>query len=128
MGGAGSASGSTTSPTRTSATPRYLDLAARVEVSADPECDAIFPHQFPAILRVRTQGGEELEERVMANRGGPDNPLSEEEIKVKFRANASRTLAPEEAERLADAILDPRDKPVGELLRPAQEALAGGRA
>ncbi|MEM7351763.1 MAG: MmgE/PrpD family protein [Acidobacteriota bacterium] len=104
--------------------PRYLELAAKVEVDASPECDAIFPHQFPAILRVRTRDGKDLEERVMANRGGPQSPLSEEEIKVKFRANASRTVAPEDAERLAEAILDARDKPVGELLRPAQEAFA----
>ncbi len=107
--------------------PRYLELAAKVEVKASPECDAIFPRQFPAILEVRTKGGDVLEERVMANRGGPQNPLSEEELKIKFRANASRTLEPEDAERLADAILDPEDKPVGELLRPAQEALAGRR-
>ncbi|MCP3956429.1 MAG: MmgE/PrpD family protein [bacterium] len=107
--------------------PRYLDLAAKVEVTSDPECDAIFPHQFPAILRVRTRGGEEHEERVMANRGGPQNPLSEEEIKIKFRANASRTLGSADAERLANAILDADDKPVAELLRPAQEALAADR-
>lgn len=102
--------------------PRYLELAAKVEVKASPECDAIFPRQFPAILRVRTKYGW-VEERVMANRGGPQNPLSEEELKIKFRANASRTLVADDAERLADAILDPEDKPVGELLKPAQEAL-----
>lgn len=103
---------------------RYLALAAKVRVVADAECDAVFPHQFPAILRVRTLSGAELEERVMANRGGPDNPLSEEELKVKFRANASRTLAADDAERLAAAILDPQDRPVAELLRPAQEAFS----
>ena len=103
---------------------RYLALAAKVRVVADAECDAIFPHQFPAILRVRTLSGAELEERVMANRGGPDNPLSEEELKVKFRANASRTLGADDAERLAAAILEAQDRPVAELLRPAQEALS----
>ncbi len=103
--------------------PRYLELAAKVEVKADPECDAIFPRQFPAILRVRTKAGEELEERVMANRGGPQNPLSEEELKIKFRANASRTLEPADAERLAAAVLEEADRPVSELLRPAQAAL-----
>ncbi|MEM7585153.1 MAG: MmgE/PrpD family protein [Acidobacteriota bacterium] len=103
--------------------PRYLELAAKVEVTSDPACDAIFPHQFPAILALRTHGGETLEERVMANRGGAENPLSEAEIKIKFRANAGRVLEPEDAERLALAILDAEDKPVTELLRPAQEAL-----
>ncbi len=104
--------------------PRYLDLAAKVSVDSDPACDAIFPNQFPAILRVRTHAGEELEERVMANRGGPQNPLSEDELRTKFSANAGRSLTTEDAGRLADAILGAEDKPVAELLRPVQEAFA----
>ncbi len=30
---------------------------ARVDVVADAECDAIFPHQFPAVVRARTDDG-----------------------------------------------------------------------
>lgn len=85
--------------------PRVLALAAKVEPYADPEAEAIYPHQFPAILRVHFRDGRVVEERVMANRGGPDNPLSPAELRLKFTINATRLLAPARADQLADAIL-----------------------
>ncbi len=92
--------------------PRYLELAAKVECYADPECDAIFPNQFPAVLRIRTRDGRTLEEKVLANRGGPGHPLSVEELTVKFMGNAARVLSEEAARRLAQRILDPARAPV----------------
>jgi len=96
--------------------PKYLALAEKVHCVAESECDAIFPNQFPAVLRIKTYGGETLEERVLANRGGPGNPLSVEEIKIKFFANASRSVDPDRAEILASRILDPSECSVKELL------------
>ncbi|MBX7184740.1 MAG: MmgE/PrpD family protein [Vicinamibacteria bacterium] len=84
---------------------RYLSLAARVEIVGDAECDAIFPNQFPAIVRLTTMNGEVLEERVMSNRGGPARPLSRDELLVKFRGNARRVLAEREVDDLGEAIL-----------------------
>ena len=60
--------------------PRYLELAAKVDCVAEAECDAIFPNQFPAVLRVKLKDGRELTKKVLANRGGPGNPLSVEEL------------------------------------------------
>ncbi len=100
--------------------PRYLDLAAKVNVVANAECDAIFPHQFPAVLRVRTASGEVFEEKVLANRGGPGNPLSEEELKVKFLVNATRRLPETTAHRLADAIFNLETHSITELLRTTE--------
>lgn len=84
--------------------PRRLALAARIRCEADPRCDAIFPHQFPAIAHVRTNQGEEMEVQVLQNRGGPDNPLSDEEVGIKFALNAQRMLHPEAVERLDEAL------------------------
>jgi 2-methylcitrate dehydratase PrpD len=55
--------------------PRRLALAALVRCVEDERCSASFPHAFPAVLRVTTRTGEELEARVEVNRGGPGNPL-----------------------------------------------------
>src|SRR5690606_13617547 len=71
---------------------RRRALMARIDVVADEECDAIYPYQFPAILEVRTDGGETLVERVLVNRGGPDDPLSDDELATKFADNARRAL------------------------------------
>ena len=76
--------------------PRRLALATLVRCVEDERCSASFPHAFPAVLRVTTRTGEELEARVEVNRGGPGNPLSDEELARKFHDNAVRSL-PEEA-------------------------------
>jgi 2-methylcitrate dehydratase PrpD len=95
---------------------RYLSLAAKVTVIADPECDAIFPNQFPAVLRARLHDGTVLEEKVLANRGGPDHPLSREELMVKFLGNATRTISPERAQALANLVVDARGISVPDLM------------
>jgi len=97
------------------AAPRYLELAARVHPYAEPACDAIFPNQFPAVLRVQLRSGESLEERVMANRGGPGNPLSEAELRRKFLDNSTRAVSEAQAEALAERVLDARDQPIAEI-------------
>ena len=83
---------------------RRLDLASRVRCVADEECDRIFPNQFPAVLRVLLKNGETREARVSHNRGGPENPLSDEELEVKFRTNAGRALPIEKVEELRSAL------------------------
>ena len=82
------------------------DLASRVRCTADEECDRIFPNQFPAVLRVHLGNGETREARVSHNRGGPENPLSDEELETKFQTNATRVLSREGAEDLRKALQD----------------------
>jgi 2-methylcitrate dehydratase PrpD len=83
--------------------PRRRQLMALVDVVADERCSAIFPHQFPAVLRVRTRDGRELVEEVLANRGGPERPLSFAELTTKFRDNAERVLPADSVDRVRDA-------------------------
>lgn len=88
------------------ADPTRLAVAARVRCVPDARCDEIFPHQFPAVLRVLTTDGTRHEVRVDANRGGPANPLSSAELAEKFRLNAVRVLDDDTARSVADAALD----------------------
>lgn len=94
-------------------------LMALVDVVADEECSAIFPHQFPAVLRVRTHDGRMLEHKVLRTRGGPERPLSSEDLATKFRDNAGRVLPASVVEHVRDtcsrlsSLVD-----VGELLEP----------
>ncbi|MBK1787062.1 MmgE/PrpD family protein [Prauserella cavernicola] len=84
------------------ADPARLALAAKVTCVPDAHCDEIFPHQFPAVLRVRLRDGRELEERVDANRGGDGNPLSADELATKFRLNAARAVSEDRAQRITE--------------------------
>jgi 2-methylcitrate dehydratase PrpD len=70
--------------------PRRRELMARIRVEPDERCGAIYPRQFPAVLRVRTRDGREWVEEALVNRGGPDDPLTDDELLRKFRDNASR--------------------------------------
>lgn len=86
------------------ADPDRLALAAKVRCVPDARCDEIFPHQFPAVLRVRVRDGGVLEARVDANRGGPGNPLSPGELATKFRLNAARRVPESRAGRITDLV------------------------
>jgi len=84
--------------------PRYLSLAAKVTTFVDPDCDAIFPRAFGAVLRVHLRNGTLLEERVMDNRGGPHRPLSDSELRAKFNSNTARVLGGRGSDDVADGI------------------------
>jgi 2-methylcitrate dehydratase PrpD len=73
--------------------PRLLELASRVRCVPDAECDRIFPLRFPARMVVRTHAGETRELFVPSSRGGPEHPLSDDELGRKFELNASRAHA-----------------------------------
>ncbi|MEQ6902557.1 MmgE/PrpD family protein [Nocardioides sp. YIM 152588] len=81
-------------------------LMAKVSVVGDPRCDAIYPHQFPAVVTVATTDGRTMVEEVLTNRGGPARPLSAEELGRKFRDNVAGRLADPIAVALRDAVLD----------------------
>jgi len=101
--------------------PVKLALASRVRCVADEECDHIFPNQFPAVLRVRLKDGQVRQARVAHNRGGPENPLSDEDLEVKFRTNAGRVLSEQEVDELGAAlrVLQSLDR-VDEVMRLAR--------
>lgn len=85
--------------------PVRRSLMAKVTVVGDARCDAIYPHQFPAVVTVVTTEGETLVEEVLTNRGGPARPLSAEELGRKFRDNVAGRLSPETARAVRDLTL-----------------------
>ena len=84
--------------------PERRALMALVDVHADDRCTAIYPHQFPAVVRVRTASGDELVEEVLTNRGGPQRPLSDDELATKFRDNAARILSVAAADAVSSSV------------------------
>jgi 2-methylcitrate dehydratase PrpD len=86
--------------------PARRELMARVTVGPDERCDAIYPAQFPAVLTVVTHDGSELRAEVLANRGGPENPLSDAELARKFADNTEGLLARGVRDGVVDATAD----------------------
>jgi len=67
--------------------PRVLAVARTISYEVDPTID--YPRQFVGRVAVHLRDGRVLEERQDRPRGGPDLPMSREEIESKFRGNAS---------------------------------------
>ncbi len=100
--------------------PRRRALMAKVTVVADPECDAIYPYQLPAILKARKKDGTEQVKRITTNRGGPQRPLSDADLEHKFRDNALRVLAEDAVSQIEDAASSMRS--VDDVLAPTANA------
>lgn len=99
--------------------PVRLELMAKVDVVSDERCDAIFPHQFPAVVTLRTTSGETLVEEVLTNRGGPDRPLSDDELSIKFRNNVQGRLPDDAADTVRRDVLALNvAEDVGAVLKP----------
>ena len=82
--------------------PAVLALAQRVSYRHDPESD--YPRRFPGWLRIRLRGGRVLEHHEPINRGCAERPLTEDEVREKFRRNALRVLPPRQVEAAIAAV------------------------
>jgi 2-methylcitrate dehydratase PrpD len=102
--------------------PNVLSLASRVR--AEPLTEAA-PSRFAGGARVVTRAGEELDRFVSHAPGSPGNPLAEEDVLAKFRANAQLGLdapAPEELLNLLREI--DRVEDLGQVFAATQGSFA----
>ncbi len=91
--------------------------------------DAEFADRFPAErwarVRIMLSDGRTFASTSVRDRGNPDNPLSHDELRAKYRALATPVLGVERASRIEHAVdrlaLEPSALPtlLEELLRPA---------
>jgi 2-methylcitrate dehydratase PrpD len=85
------------------ADPDVLALAAKVRYEVK-DYDT-YPRAFPGGVRIHTRDGRTLEAELAYQRGGPENPMSAEEVREKFRTNAALALSAAEVEALEDAVM-----------------------
>jgi len=83
--------------------PRLLALADRVRFSVDTT--SRYPETFPGWIKVRLREGGMLEAREESQRGGPDRPITADEVIAKFRDNAARTLPSDRLAALERGVL-----------------------
>jgi 2-methylcitrate dehydratase PrpD len=82
---------------------RVITLAQRVFAEADPTLD--FPAAFGGRVRIVLRDGRIREASEAINRGHPDRPLSEEELRAKFVANARKRLDNGAVAKLAETTM-----------------------
>ena len=83
--------------------PAVLAVAGKVTYET-PEYPS-YPQAFPGGVRVTLADGTALEADFPYQKGGPENPMSADEVREKFRANAALALPAEAVDALEHAIL-----------------------
>ena len=95
--------------------PAVLAMAAKVTCPPDPYSD--FPAHFPGEVRITLTGGREVIRRLPASHGSIEDPMSAEEVREKFLANATRRIAAGQADRVAAIVQELQTLPeIGQLI------------
>ena len=76
----------------------------KVEVTADPEIEEVFPALQRVAVTIQTTDGRELKRQLDYPKGDPRNPLTDREVEEKFEALAAPVLSPAARQRLKEAV------------------------
>jgi 2-methylcitrate dehydratase PrpD len=103
------------------ADPDVLDLARRVTVELDPECDAEYPERWLGKVDITFADGTATQGRSYA-KGSPLDPMTDDEVRDKFLSLAGRVVPRARALAVVDLVDRLADLgSVGELLAPLRE-------
>ncbi len=84
--------------------PDVIALAHKVRVEVDEQAERAYPNQWESVVTVVMKSGQRYQERVSAVKGGPENPLTREEIREKFRRLVAGRMPPRNAECLLERL------------------------
>ncbi len=82
-----------------------IPIMDKVKVVANEEFEALFPKFQPSRVTITTTGGQSFATRVDVPKGDPRDPMTEEEIAVKFNALGAAVVGKEQCDRLRAAIM-----------------------
>jgi 2-methylcitrate dehydratase PrpD len=80
-------------------------LAVAGKVSYETPAYPTYPQAFPGGVRVRLTSGDTIQGDFPYQKGGPENPFSLDDVRAKFRGNASLAMADADVVALEEAIL-----------------------
>jgi 2-methylcitrate dehydratase PrpD len=83
---------------------RVARLVAAVRPIEDAELTKLFPAERWARVRIVLADGRTLESRPAQARGGPENPLTDSELRAKYRELATPVLGSVRTERIEHAV------------------------
>lgn len=83
-----------------------IPVMDKVKVVANTEFEALFPKFQPSRVTITTTNGKSHSVRVDVPKGDPRDPMTEEEISVKFHALGDEVLGRHRCDSLARAIMN----------------------
>ena len=83
--------------------PFVWETLPKIKVVANPEIDALFPGVKRAIVTITTDDGQSVTQQADHAKGRAENPLSDDELIDKFRANAAHAVSDARMNRIVEA-------------------------
>ncbi len=84
--------------------PAIVSLMSRITIAEDPEMSKQYPPARPAALQIRTTDGRTFEHRVDYPKGDPRNPMSDDEVRAKFRTLAGPLMSGARMQAVIDCV------------------------
>jgi 2-methylcitrate dehydratase len=82
-----------------------IPVMDKVKVVANNEFEALFPKFQPSRVTITTTGGKSHAVRVDVPKGDPRDPMTEDEISVKFHALGDEVIGRGQCDQLAKTIM-----------------------
>ena len=82
-----------------------IPIMDKIKVVANDEFEALFPKFQPSRVTITTNDGKQYSTRVDVPKGDPRDPMSEDEIAVKFNALGGEVIGEEQGEELRRCIM-----------------------
>jgi 2-methylcitrate dehydratase len=82
-----------------------IPIMDKVKVIANDEFEALFPKFQPSRVTITTNDGKQHSTRVDVPKGDPRDPMTEEEIAVKFNALGKDVIGDDQRKRLQQCIM-----------------------
>lgn len=97
--------------------PQIRSLMEKITLEAEPEFFKKYPGTLAAHIELKTKDGQIFKDESIYPKGHPQNPMSEEEVKEKFRNLALYTIKEEQAEKIIEKIGEfEKIKQIGDLI------------
>jgi 2-methylcitrate dehydratase PrpD len=96
------------------------EFMKKVEMVRDPALEATFPTEWPARVWIELENGRRLEKFIRYPKGDPQNPLTWEEMYVKFRSLAGAVMSPDQCDKIIAELAAARPTVLAELCREAE--------
>jgi len=83
-----------------------IPIMDKIKVVANDEFEALFPKFQPSRVTITTNNGKQYSTRVDVPKGDPRDPMTEEEIAVKFNALGGDVIGKDQCEKLRHCIMN----------------------
>jgi 2-methylcitrate dehydratase len=82
-----------------------IPIMDKIKVVANEEFEALFPKFQPSRVTITTNDGKSHSTRVDVPKGDPRDPMTEEEVAVKFTALGGDVIGTDQCEKLRKCIM-----------------------